>query len=90
MAWGHVLLLCSDGLTRHVSDERIRDVLRSMKSAKQPARTCSRQLWTTAELTTSRLWSGEHYRGMSDVRSPGESYRASQLEVARLNAYGLE
>ena len=33
MDWGHVLLLCSDGLTRHVSDERIRDVLRSMTSA---------------------------------------------------------
>jgi PPM family protein phosphatase len=35
MNWGHVLLLCSDGLTRHVSDERIRDVLRSMTSAKE-------------------------------------------------------
>ena len=35
MTWGHVLLLCSDGLTRHVSDERIRDVLRSMTSARQ-------------------------------------------------------
>jgi protein phosphatase len=35
MAWGHVLLLCSDGLTRHVSDERLRDVLRTMTSAKQ-------------------------------------------------------
>jgi serine/threonine protein phosphatase PrpC len=35
LAWGLVLLLCSDGLTRHVSDERIRDVLRSMTSAKQ-------------------------------------------------------
>jgi PPM family protein phosphatase len=35
MAWGHVLLLCSDGLTRHVPDERIRDVLRAMSSAKQ-------------------------------------------------------
>jgi serine/threonine protein phosphatase PrpC len=35
MTWGHVLLLCSDGLTRHVSDDRIRDVLRSMTSAKQ-------------------------------------------------------
>ena len=23
MTWGHVLLLCSDGLTRHVSDDRI-------------------------------------------------------------------
>jgi serine/threonine protein phosphatase PrpC len=33
--WGMVLLLCSDGLTRHVSDDRIRDVLRSMRSAKQ-------------------------------------------------------
>jgi protein phosphatase len=35
MTWGHVLLLCSDGLTRHVPDDRIRDVLRSMTSAKQ-------------------------------------------------------
>ena len=39
MTWGHVLLLCSDGLTRHVSDERIRDVLRSMTSAKQACET---------------------------------------------------
>jgi serine/threonine protein phosphatase PrpC len=39
MTWGHVLLLCSDGLTRHVSDERIRDVLRSMTSARQAADT---------------------------------------------------
>jgi serine/threonine protein phosphatase PrpC len=39
MDWGHVLLLCSDGLTRHVSDERIRDVLRSMTSAKQACET---------------------------------------------------
>src|SRR5215213_9535368 len=33
--WGQVILLCSDGLTRHVSDDRICDVLRSMTSAKQ-------------------------------------------------------
>lgn len=33
--WGHVHLLCSDGLTRHVSDERIRDRLSTMTSAKQ-------------------------------------------------------
>jgi protein phosphatase len=39
MAWGHVLLLCSDGLTRHVPDDRIRDVLRSMTSAKQACET---------------------------------------------------
>ena len=35
MNWGHVLPLCSDGLTNHVSDERIRERLRSMTSAKQ-------------------------------------------------------
>jgi protein phosphatase len=35
MNWGHVVLLCSDGLTRHVSDDRIREVLRSMTSARQ-------------------------------------------------------
>jgi serine/threonine protein phosphatase PrpC len=33
--WGNVVLLCSDGLSRHVTDERIRDRLRSMVSAKQ-------------------------------------------------------
>jgi protein phosphatase len=35
MNWGNVILLCSDGLTKHVPDERIRDRLRSMTSAKQ-------------------------------------------------------
>jgi serine/threonine protein phosphatase PrpC len=35
VTWGDVFLLCSDGLTKHVSDERIRDRLRSMTSAKQ-------------------------------------------------------
>jgi serine/threonine protein phosphatase PrpC len=35
MTWGNVLLLCSDGLTRHVPDERIRDRLRSMSSARE-------------------------------------------------------
>jgi len=35
MTWGNVLLLCSDGVTKHVSDERIRQRLRSMTSAKQ-------------------------------------------------------
>ena len=39
MNWGYVLLLCSDGLTRHVSDDRIRDVLRSMTSARQACET---------------------------------------------------
>jgi PPM family protein phosphatase len=39
MSWGHVLLLCSDGLTRHVSDERIGEVLRSMTSARQACET---------------------------------------------------
>jgi serine/threonine protein phosphatase PrpC len=34
-AWGNVLLLCSDGLTRDVGDDRIRDRLRAMTSAKQ-------------------------------------------------------
>jgi protein phosphatase len=34
-AWGDTGLLCSDGLTKHVSDERIRERLLSMNSAKQ-------------------------------------------------------
>jgi protein phosphatase len=33
--WGDVGLLCSDGLTKHVSDERIRERLRTMTSSKQ-------------------------------------------------------
>jgi PPM family protein phosphatase len=43
MTWGTVLLLCSDGLTRHVNDERIRDVLRKMTSAKQACETLLRE-----------------------------------------------
>ena len=33
--WGDVGLLCSDGLTRHVSDERIQERLSTMTSARQ-------------------------------------------------------
>jgi serine/threonine protein phosphatase PrpC len=33
--WGNVLMLCSDGLTRHVDDNAIGDRLRAMTSAKQ-------------------------------------------------------
>ena len=33
--WGNVVLLCSDGLTKHVSDDRIRERLSSMTSAQQ-------------------------------------------------------
>jgi serine/threonine protein phosphatase PrpC len=33
MTWGNVLLLCSDGVTKHVPDTQIRDRLRSMTSA---------------------------------------------------------
>jgi serine/threonine protein phosphatase PrpC len=33
--WGNVALLCSDGLTNHVSDERIGERLRTMTSARQ-------------------------------------------------------
>ncbi len=33
--WGHVHLLCSDGLTKHVSDEQIAERLRTMTSSHQ-------------------------------------------------------
>jgi serine/threonine protein phosphatase PrpC len=33
--WDNVHLLCSDGLTKHVSDERIAERLANMTSAKQ-------------------------------------------------------
>ena len=33
--WGYVHLLCSDGLTKHVSDAKIAERLRTMTSAKQ-------------------------------------------------------
>ncbi|MDP9177958.1 MAG: protein phosphatase 2C domain-containing protein [Gemmatimonadota bacterium] len=38
-AWGQVGLMCSDGLTRHVSDEQIRDRLMSLTSSKQACET---------------------------------------------------
>lgn len=37
--WGHVYLLCSDGLTRHVTDARIKEVLSTMSSAQQACET---------------------------------------------------
>lgn len=37
--WGNIGLLCSDGLTKHVSDEKIRERLLSMTSAKQACET---------------------------------------------------
>jgi protein phosphatase len=37
MTWGTVVLLCSDGLTAHVPDGRIRERLSTMTSAKQTA-----------------------------------------------------
>jgi PPM family protein phosphatase len=33
--WGNVVLLCSDGLTKHVSDERIKERIEQMTSARQ-------------------------------------------------------
>ena len=35
--WGAVLLICTDGLTKHVSDERIEQRLSSMQSARETA-----------------------------------------------------
>jgi protein phosphatase len=38
-SWGSVGLMCSDGLTRHVSDDRIQEVLSTLTSAKQGCET---------------------------------------------------
>jgi protein phosphatase len=35
LGWGDVVMLCSDGLTRHVDDARIRHHLRAMTSSSQ-------------------------------------------------------
>ena len=39
--WGTIVLLCTDGLTKHVSDERITELLGSMTNAKE---TCEKLL----------------------------------------------
>ena len=54
MTWGHVVLLCSDGLTRHVTDERIRDVLRAMTSARQACDDLLQEALDGVVVTTSR------------------------------------
>ena len=33
--WGTIMLLCSDGLTKHVTDERIGEHLANLKSSRQ-------------------------------------------------------
>jgi serine/threonine protein phosphatase PrpC len=38
-SWDAIGLMCSDGLTRHVPDERIREVLTTLKSAKEGCET---------------------------------------------------
>ncbi|HEY0242420.1 MAG TPA: protein phosphatase 2C domain-containing protein [Gemmatimonadaceae bacterium] len=38
-SWGSIGMMCSDGLTRHVSDERIKEVLSTLTSAKQGCET---------------------------------------------------
>lgn len=38
-SWGAIGMMCSDGLTRHVSDERIREVLETLTSARQGCET---------------------------------------------------
>ncbi len=35
--WGAIVLICSDGLTKHVSDERIELRLSSMRNARETA-----------------------------------------------------
>lgn len=37
--WGHIHLLCSDGLTKHVTDARIAEILGTMTSARQACET---------------------------------------------------
>ena len=37
--WHNIYLLCSDGLTRHVTDDRIREVLSGMTNAKEACET---------------------------------------------------
>jgi protein phosphatase len=38
LKWGDVVLLCTDGLTKHVSDEQIAERMRTMTSAEQGVR----------------------------------------------------
>jgi protein phosphatase len=55
MTWGHVVLLCSDGLTNDVSDKRIRERLRSMTSARQACEDLLQEALEGGAATTSRL-----------------------------------
>jgi protein phosphatase len=64
MDWSTVVLLCSDGLTKHVSDQRIRERLQSMTSAQQ---VCEDLLEDALEgggtdnitIVVGRPWAGE-------------------------------
>jgi serine/threonine protein phosphatase PrpC len=65
MNWKTVVLLCSDGLTRHVSDEQIRNRLSTMTSAQQ---VCEELLQDALEaggtdnitIVVGRPWAKEH------------------------------
>ena len=92
--WGTVVLLCSDGLTKHVSDERIRERLAMHDRA--PARSSSswcRTRSTTAGRTTSRSsWGGPSSHRAANERGPldGAAGRSMSLDPAMKRASGDE
>ena len=72
--WHNVHLLCSDGLTKHVSDEQIAERLRTMTSAKQVCERCCRTRSTAAGRTTSRS---------SSARRRGTTASSATIRVSR-------
>ena len=70
MQWGDVMMLCTDGLTRHVSEEEIEDRLNRLESAEQVVR-------DLVSLALERGGSDNVTVVVGRLRAPASSYSPS-------------
>jgi protein phosphatase len=70
-SWEHVHLLCSDGLTRHVSDERIAERLREMKSARQVCEVLLQDALDAGGTDNITILVGRPVPGQAEEEAPG-------------------
>ena len=70
-SWEHVHLLCSDGLTRHVSDERIAERLGAMQSARQVCEALLQDALDAGGTDNITILVGRPVPGKAEEQSPG-------------------
>ena len=70
-SWEHVHLLCSDGLTRHVSDDRIAERLGKMQSARQVSEALLQDALDAGGTDNITILVGRPVPGKDEEQTPG-------------------